>query len=419
MSDKKKPERPDIDYQHPLLDFPSGSGDPDCPKCRGRGVVPVMVDVGGGKMWPGGGTQDCSCVFKRDLVANVKRVWKVLLNVESVEDSELMGKTKQNLWITSSSYDFRRHLRFVAFRMGTKWDARVVADATLMTAWLSTASRVRDPDVLVEREGYARERPSEHFVTLVDLAVPFDLLILRLGIKAAANKEMANVLVEALNERELQGKPTWIVDSHAQPLGPGHLCYNEAVMEILDGFRRMVIEPSQTAFAPSAAAQQYRRPQQAPTGAAAPSAGAASPYTRRKGGMAPVASQRPATPRPEAPEPDTHHVLSMEDDGERGEPVPLVDDDDEFSVDALLADAHDPDLTAGGEGLLEPEVDGAAEVEELLSEFPTAEELGGNAEALPAWLRGSLTKEERIAAEREEKRQKRWKKNKGRGGDNR
>ena len=184
--------------------MPDGNGDKDCPKCRGRGVVSLEIDG-----WPGAGTQNCDCVFKRDLIANVKRVWKVLLSVESAESSPLLKLTQQNLWITASNYTLRRHLRYVAFRMGTQWDARVVADASLITAWLATAVEVRDPDVknpsseVQEFDG----PPSSQFMTLLDLVAPYGLLIIRLGIKAAANKEMANVLAEALNERDMLANP--------------------------------------------------------------------------------------------------------------------------------------------------------------------------------------------------------------------
>jgi len=393
MSDQKKPERPDLNYDHPLLDFPDGNGDKDCPHCKGRGVISVEIDIGGGVKWPGG-TQNCKCLFKKDLLANIKRIWPVLLTVESVSDSPLMAMTKQNLWITASAYDFRRHLRFVAFRMGTKWDARVVADATLVTAWLATTAKynVRDADVIFEREEQERGRPSQEFLTLADLVVPFDLLIIRLGVKAAANKEMANVLAEALNEREQQGKPTWVVDSPSWPLAPGHLCYNGVVMDILDGFRRVVL--SKTEVARGAAGQYKAHAQKAP---AAPS-GSTSPYLRRKGGMLKEGDQAPVCVEVE----DTpFRSMALEDDGERPESwdygqKPTFHDDDEFSVASLMADAHDPGPGTGGR-LDEDEFD----PDEAIENFPSADELGGNAGQLPAFLKGPLTKEERLAQEKQ------------------
>lgn len=192
----------------------------------------VPVELNG---FPGGGTQNCECVYKQDLLANVRRVWKVLLHAESVE-SPLLRRTKDNLWITATDADLRRHLRYVAFRMGPRWDARVVADATLITAWLSTAKNVKDPDVLVER---MKGLPSDEFLTLVDIAVPFDLLIIRLGVKAAKNREMPGVLAEAISERMHEDKPTWIVDSPVKPLKAGHVCWDDRVEELLWDWDRL------------------------------------------------------------------------------------------------------------------------------------------------------------------------------------
>ena len=400
MSDKKKPERPDLVYAHPLLDFPDGSGEPDCPKCKGRGVVPRMVDIGGGVMYPGGGVEDCLCVFKRDLLLNVKRVWKVLVNVESVDESPLLKMTKQSLWITASGYDFRQHMRYVAFRMGPKWDARVIADATLMTAWLARLSEVYDTDVRIAREGHMRERPSEHYLTLVDLAVPFDLLIIVLGVKAAANKEMANVLIEALHEREMAGKPTWIVDSWANPVtGPTHKCNSPGVLELLEGFRRIKIAAKEAEVVGAAAKYPASR-QAAPRTPVASSEMEVTNYTKRKGGMGQRTPGTPTAPPAYEPDPGSpYEAMPMEDDGDRLDPVPEPDaDDDEFSVDALIAAAHDP--TEGQEGVILPP-DGEQEVEELLEDFPDADELGGNSRELPAFLTGPLTKQERLAEEKQ------------------
>ena len=394
MSEKKKPSKPDLDYSHPLLDFPSGSGDANCPTCGGRGVVPVMVDVGGGVMWPGGGTQNCKCVFKRDLIANVKRVWKVLMSVESAESSPLIKLTKQNVWLTASGYDLRQHLRFVAFRMGPSWDARVVGDATLMTAWLSTKKDVFDADVLLEREG-RRDRPSEHYLTMVDLAVPFDLLIIVLGVKAAANKEMANLLVEAINERDLVGKPTWIVDSPIKPLAPGHLCFNDSVMEILDSFRRVNLSDTAPRTRAPTTAGQYKAHAASPA-TVEPSTTMSAGRYGRKPGMA--TTRMPGAPVPPSFDKDENpNMMSMERDGSETDDEVVAPSDDPLDLDALLANPHDPNFMPDHPGILPG--DGDIDVEELLENFPDASELGGNAKQLPGFLTGSTTKSEQMVQE--------------------
>ena len=351
------------------IPMPEGNGDKNCPKCRGRGVV--SMDVEG---WPGGAAQNCDCVFRRDLVSNVKRVWQVLLSVESVEFSPLLAMTGQSLWITASNYALRRHLRYVAFRMGTQWDARVIADATLMTAWLSTAKNVKDPDVLTMREDETRDRPSDHFMTLVDLAVPFDLLIIRLGVKAAKNREMSNVLIEAINERELIGKPTWVVDSPTKPLGPGHICYSDMVVDLLEGFRRVVLKEDAPVVHGVAASYQ-------------PAGQLANPYTQ---GAPQFSTALPTAPR------------------QTPKAIPLVDvDDDEFSVDNLIDAAADVVIPVA------PDVpDTAFDPKESLEDYPSEEELRSN--GTPSWVsKRALTMDDRKTAQAKAKKEKQWDKKRG------
>lgn len=360
------------------IPMPAGNGDKDCLKCRGRGVVPMEIDG-----WPGGGTQNCICVFRRDLTANVKRIWPVLLTVDSVESSPLLPLANRSLWLTASNYTLRRHMRYVAFRMGTTWDARVIADSTLMTAWLSTAKHVRDPDVLVEREDNRRDTPSDHFQTLVDLAVPFDLLIIRLGVKSAANKEMANVLAEAVHERELLGKPTWVSDSPGHPLGPGHLSYSDEVMELLDGFKRVTLKEEASAVVNPVAP--YKAKAVTQTALNAPLVAAPIPAKRvaaASPGRLPAA-QTP--PNPYAPKKVTYQDMSMAPSAPvTKRTIPLVADDDEFSVDSLAANAHTPDLH-------QREADPEVEETESEEDYPlTFEDVVGKADPIDVPLTGFL-----------------------------
>jgi hypothetical protein len=332
-------KRPDIDQSHSLLEFPEGDGDPDCPLCHGRGVISAASSFYG-IHWPGAATQACKCVYKRDLEANVKRIWPVLLNVESCEDSPLLKLTKQNLWITANGYDLRQHLRFTAYRMPPSWDAKVITDSKIITSWLANANEVYDPDV-----AYEKKQSSLEYFTIEDIAVPFGLLIIVLGVKAAKNREMPNVLLEAINEREMRGKPTWIVDSPSNPLAQGHICYNDSVMEVLEGFRRVKLSEPQTPHYQtgyhnfSMAAAQARRParqqppasrpqqRQAPPATAPQAPAAGSVYLKRKPGMEAGLAAPRYVPPPPPPKPGA------------GDPSKYADDD--LSVDAMLGSALD------------------------------------------------------------------------------
>lgn len=408
MSDTKRPD----------LEFPDGDGKPDCPKCLGRGVVTVMIDMPGGIKWPGG-TNPCDCVYERDLRANVKRIWPVLLNVQSVEKSPLLSRVGRSVWVTATNYEFRRHLRYVAFRQKPSWNARVFADSALVTAWLSTTKEAFDPDVLLDRS----RTPSNEFFTIVDLAVPYDLLIIYLGVKAAKNREMPNVLMETINERDIAGKPTWVVDSPNKPLGPGHICYNESVMELLDGFERVVLSTEVTNHGG------FQQMGLQPSGVVSRGSGGGTPYTKRKPGMvapapkpspapqtapvpsqpapAPVAAPIPVAASPQVQRPAPAPVSPVSRYAKRKPglvaavaaapapqsappPAPVVEyDEDDMSVDALIAGAVDPREDGVREGLLPPE----ESLDDILNYQPTAEELGTS--HVPSFLRKAKAKMER------------------------
>ena len=393
--------------------------------------MPLEIDG-----WPGAGTQNCDCVFKRDLLANVKRVWKVLLSVESAETSPLLKLTKQNLWLTASSYTFRRHLRHVAFRMGTQWDARVIADASLMSAWLATAKKVRDPDV-TNPSGAAREfdgPPSDEFMTLLDLVAPYDLLIIRLGIKAAANKEMANVLAEALNERDMLGKPTWVIDDPARPLRPptlgqdsagndmwvvNHKCFNEDVMAILEDYERLVLKEESSPLAESEHRNYTNLRHGTPVAPTAPMP--AEPVARVPvtPGMTPVAMTTTTVTTYAPKQVAMEAALAASPvPVKRALPVPRApdpEDDDEFSVASLVAAAINPTPVPDkpqwtherDTPLRETDEvpDSDFDVENALENFPSADELRSNGR--PKFLeRMALTIDERKAAQKKAKHDK-------------
>jgi hypothetical protein len=232
-------------------------------------------------------------VYKRDLEANVKRIWPVLLTVDSVAKSPLLGLTERSLWITGSNHTFRSHMRFVAYRKPPTWGAFVATDSKIITSWLSTAKDVFDADVAGERV----MRPSDEFMTIEDIAVPPALLIILLGVKAAKNREMPNVLLEAIQERDVRGKPTWVVDSPLQPLQEGHICYNPAVIEVLSGFQRVMLDQG----TPAVQQVSIASPTRSIPGATS------SPYTKMKPGMALTGPPAPEiitpkpTPKPHVP----------------------------------------------------------------------------------------------------------------------
>jgi len=207
--------------------------DPDCPDCFGTGMVPEAPDP----PHPPKHTR-CTCVIRKDVLANVERGLPGLSKAPVIKSSPLLGKEASNLWITGGS-DFLAHLRHVAVRQPTMWFLRVTSDAELVTAWLADValkgSEIIDPDAYMVRTKY---------LSIVDLVTPPDLVVIRMGVKVARNAASPEVLAEALRERSHLMRPTWVWDEPGHPLNAGHLFWSKDVKSALVGYERITLEPT-------------------------------------------------------------------------------------------------------------------------------------------------------------------------------
>ena len=202
--------------------------DPDCTACSGTGMAPAPPEP----PHPPRRTR-CLCVLRRDAIANVERGMTGLSKASVVKSSPLLGMEKTDMWITEGG-GFLAHLRHVAIRQPTNWFLRVTSDAELVTAWLSSIALkggdILDPDAYMV---------STKFISIPDLAVPPDLLVIRMGVKEARNQAASEVLAEALNERAHLMRPTWVWDEPDHPLNVGHLFWSDAVARSLAGHQRI------------------------------------------------------------------------------------------------------------------------------------------------------------------------------------
>jgi len=206
--------------------FIDGDGQPDCPKCGGRGAIDYKPP---GAVVPG--VLTCSCVHERDIRLNMERGWRGLSSARP-QPSQLHKKVDYNLWLTVDMKTFRRMLNAVCLKKRSDWRFQVSSDADLMTAWLSTipSEDLIDADVGLIRMSM---EASTKFAALVDLVEPPDLLILCVSVKAARNSAMPEVLLEALQHRNYLNKPTWIVDEPNKRLEDGHIAFDAEVGSFL------------------------------------------------------------------------------------------------------------------------------------------------------------------------------------------
>ena len=196
--------------------------DPECLHCEGTGTVVV------GHIPPHPPThRRCQCVLHLDILQNAERAYRGLSKAPVVPSSPLLGKDTQDLWVTAGE-EFLAHLRHIAIRKPATWTMRVVSDAELTTAWLASVA-LQGKDIL-DADAYA---VSTQYITIPDLVVPPDLLVIRMGVKVARNSAAPEVLAEALQTRTFEGKPTWLWDEPHHPLDTGHIFWSDLVGRLL------------------------------------------------------------------------------------------------------------------------------------------------------------------------------------------
>jgi hypothetical protein len=204
-------------------------GDPKCPTCEGDGFVQEPEDPPHPPSF-----EICSCVLFKEVATNVERGMPGLIGASVIDVSPLLGKEEENLLLTFHEEDFRSNMRHVAVRNPPTWNFKVCSDAELVTAWLATAAlngnQILDPDAISVSMSHA---------TIADLVVPPDLLVIRMGIKAARNAACGEVLIEALQLRTHAFKPTWIWDQPSQLMVPGHLFYSDMYEGLTRGWERV------------------------------------------------------------------------------------------------------------------------------------------------------------------------------------
>ena len=170
----------------------------------------------------------CKCAIRGDVQLNVERMMKGLWDAEVIKDSPLIDRHEESLHITADEDTFLAHLRHVGVRMPTIWTCRVITDAQLTTAWLASIA-LQGKDIL-DADAY---KVSTKHLTIPDLVMPPDLVVIRMGVKVARNTAANECLAEALNLRDHEGLPTWIWDQPSHPLDSGHLFWSDVVGRIL------------------------------------------------------------------------------------------------------------------------------------------------------------------------------------------
>jgi hypothetical protein len=180
----------------------------------------------------------CDCVIRLDILQNVEKAMVGLSEAPPIRSTPLLDREEENLWITAG-HDFLSHLRHVGVRQPITWFLKVVTDADLTTSWL--ASIALQGKEILDADAY---KVSTKHITIPDLVVPPDLLVIRMGVKVTRNAAAAECLGEALNIRHHEGKPTWLWDEPLHPLDAGHLFWSDQVARTLKGWDHVHLKPT-------------------------------------------------------------------------------------------------------------------------------------------------------------------------------
>lgn len=201
---------------------------PKCRLCKGTGKVRIKTDNAPPK------ERMCNCTIASRLLKNADNGWYGVSSAPKVSESPLSDLTEDNVWVTGEMDWMKAHVRHVAIRKPLSWRYKVITDKELMASWLATAA-LAGVDIL-DKEAFEVTTAK---LSIEDLVQPYDLVIIRLGVKAARNSAMPEVLLEALALREHLEKATWVWDQPSRPLHEGHRCWSMQVQVELDSWTRV------------------------------------------------------------------------------------------------------------------------------------------------------------------------------------
>lgn len=237
----------------------AGNGVKTCPTCHGRGAYEFFYEGD-----PVPVVTECKCVKARRVILNLERAWPGLTKEPKVKDTPLKDYLDKDLWVTAEESVFMPHLRHVALRQGPDWAFAVYTDFDYMKEWFKDLKAKGGEIFDADFKRFSWRDVSD------DIVEGPSLLILKLGVKAARNNAMPEVLLECLLRRHHAQRPTWLLDQPSKPLVPGHRCYSEDVRLELNSWPHVELVASGGKKGSAPATARVRPSMPAGTGGPAP-----------------------------------------------------------------------------------------------------------------------------------------------------
>lgn len=183
----------------------------NCEKCGGTGYLPLaeddpefieLVEMYGNPVIAQTTTQRCECLLEQQF-----RSWvgKPIYEAEIVEESPLTELIDEDIFISASHREFLAHIRYVLERQPFTFFWKAVSDAELRDIFVGNDEKVTAISNIVRNP---------------------ELMIIRLGVLSYKNVAMPGLILEALRIRQMEGKPSWVVNPKDKPFNSGHLAWS-------------------------------------------------------------------------------------------------------------------------------------------------------------------------------------------------
>lgn len=142
-------------------------------------------------------------------------------------DPPIIDRTRENLFIKGHWPDLIAHFRYALICKGLMFRFQVITDERIKTVYVGA-------DSFEKRAREERDQIKKTYNSLQDIVCEHDLTIIRLGFLGHKNRSMPGALKEALMLREVQRKPTWIIEDPKNPFDLNHKAYSDEVAEYIN-----------------------------------------------------------------------------------------------------------------------------------------------------------------------------------------
>lgn len=196
----------------------------DCKLCGGDGLIPVDDLT----------TRQCVCLLARAMLshlgpeigrAHALKSTPLYVRSEAPGTPPEFDGATQNLFLKAPWPYLLPHFKYVLMIKGLNFTTRITTDEKLLAIWLGKES--------YGQKQRNRREDEATYNGLADFVRDPHLLIIRLGFLGYKNQAAPGVLKEALMHREVQRKPTWLIENPENTFIPGNYSYSDDVMSYI------------------------------------------------------------------------------------------------------------------------------------------------------------------------------------------